>query len=392
MLESPQHLNRADSVGDQPSIFQRVLLPGLAFKAVVIGGGYATGRELAEFFLPSGPWGGLWGMLLAMAIWSVVCIVTFLFARSIGARDYHTFFRHLLGRFWFSFEIVYFFFIVLVLAVFGAAAGSMGMALFGWPQSAGTLLLMGGIGLFTTFGNSSVERLFKWVSIFLYLTYATFVVLAITRFGHRMLTSFAATRPANGWFLGGAAYAGYNVLGAVVILPVLRHMTGKRDAVVAGLLAGPLAILPAILFFVSMCAYYPQLGTQALPSDFLLEKLNLPTFRLAFQLMIFSALLESGTGSVHAINERIATAYRARRNVALPNAVRFSVAATLLIGSMFLAERFGLITLIAKGYRALAYAVLLIYVLPLMTYGVWQLLRGPRTEQVVRNPADGYAR
>ena len=30
------------------SRFQRFLLPGFAFKAVVIGGGYATGRELAE--------------------------------------------------------------------------------------------------------------------------------------------------------------------------------------------------------------------------------------------------------------------------------------------------------------------------------------------------------
>ena len=45
----------------RPAWFQRFLLPGLAFKAVVIGGGYATGRELAEFFLPSGPWGGIAG-------------------------------------------------------------------------------------------------------------------------------------------------------------------------------------------------------------------------------------------------------------------------------------------------------------------------------------------
>ena len=44
------------------SFFQRYLLPGFAFKAVVIGGGYATGRELAEFFLPSGAWGGLAAM------------------------------------------------------------------------------------------------------------------------------------------------------------------------------------------------------------------------------------------------------------------------------------------------------------------------------------------
>lgn len=32
----------------------------------MIGGGYATGRELAEFFFPAGPWGGLAGMTLAL--------------------------------------------------------------------------------------------------------------------------------------------------------------------------------------------------------------------------------------------------------------------------------------------------------------------------------------
>ena len=73
------------------SRFQRFLLPGFAFKAVVIGGGYATGRELAEFFLPSGPWGGIAAMLLATLIWSGVCVATFLFARATGSRDYQSF-------------------------------------------------------------------------------------------------------------------------------------------------------------------------------------------------------------------------------------------------------------------------------------------------------------
>ena len=75
------------------SWFQRYLLPGFAFKAVVIGGGYATGRELAEFFLPSGPWGGVLGMLLAMVCWSLVCSVTFLFARTTHSFEYGAFFR-----------------------------------------------------------------------------------------------------------------------------------------------------------------------------------------------------------------------------------------------------------------------------------------------------------
>ena len=42
---------------------QRILIPGLVFQGIVIGGGYSTGRELVEFFLTSGPLGALLGML-----------------------------------------------------------------------------------------------------------------------------------------------------------------------------------------------------------------------------------------------------------------------------------------------------------------------------------------
>ncbi|GIL39349.1 hypothetical protein [Roseiterribacter gracilis] len=357
-----------------PTRFQRFVLPGLAFKAVVIGGGYATGRELVEFFLPSGPWGGVTAMVLATIIWSAVCVATFLFAFQTGARDYRTFFQKLLGTpGMIVFEASYLLFIVLILAVFGAAAGAIGEVLFGWPKLLGSLCLVAGIATFATFGNESVEQLFKWVSFLLYGVYAVFVVLALTHFGDRVAEKFALTVPMTGWALGGLTYAGYNIIGAVVILPVMRHMTGRRDAVIAGAVAGPLAMIPALLFFICMVAYYPEVANETLPSDFLLQKLNLPVFHFLFQIMIFSALLESGTGAVHAINERIASAYQARRNKVLKNRARLAIACTVLIGSVFLADRFGLVALIAQGYRALAYIFLTIYVLPLLTYGVWRL-------------------
>ena len=50
----------------------------------------------------------------------------------------------------------------------------------------------------------------------------------------------------HGWVVGGVTYASYNIVGAIVILPVLRHLTSDRDAVVAGLIAGPFAMLPAL--------------------------------------------------------------------------------------------------------------------------------------------------
>ena len=353
--------------------FQRFLLPGFAFKAVVIGGGYATGRELAEFFLPSGPWGGLAGMALATVVWSVICVVTFLFARATQSEDYRTFFRHLLGPFWGAFEAAYAFLIILILAVFGAAAGAIGAAVFGWPPLLGALCLTLGIAAFVTFGNSAVERLFKYVSFFLYGVYALFLVLALGKFGDKIAAGFALPVHADGWAVGGLTYASYNIFGAVVILPMLRHLTSRRDAVVAGLLAGPLAMIPAVLFFICMVAFYPQIGGEALPSDFLLRRLDQPVFHVVFQLMIFAALLESGTGGVHAINERIASVWSQRRGHDFPRAGRLAVAAVLLIGSIFIADRFGLVALIAKGYRLLAWMFLAVYVLPLLTFGVWRL-------------------
>jgi len=357
------------------SVFQRLILPGFALKAVVIGGGYATGRELATFFLPSGPRGGLYAMLLSMLIWSLVCAVTFLFALQTHSLDYRTFFRHLLGRFWPVFELALVLAMVVILAVYAAAAGAIGQALFAWPLFAGSLLLVVCVTLIASFGNEGVERLFKYVTYFLYATYALFVLLSFSHFGGRIVTAFGAHTGTEGWATGGLLYAGYNIIGAILILPVVRHMTCRRDALIAGVLAGPMAMLPAILFFICMVAFYPQVTDVPLPSDYLLEKLNLPVFRTLYQVMIFSALLESATGGIHAINERVARAYGEASGRKLSTTARLALTCVVVIVAVFIATRFGLVDLIASGYRWLAVAILTTYVLPLLTLGLWRILR-----------------
>lgn len=378
-MSAPAEAAAGSTVG--PSAFQRFLLPGLAFKAVVIGGGYATGREIAEFFLPSGPWGGIAGMIVATVIWCVVSATTFLFARRLRERDYSSFFRALLGKAWPIFEIAYVSFVVVVLAVFGAAAGAIASATLGAPPIAGTLCLMAGIALCTAFGNKGVERVFTWVSVLLYGVYAVFFVFALSSFGGRISDTLATSDGWHaGWLSGGLTYAGYNIIGAVIILPVTRHFTSDRDAVVAGVIAGPLAMLPAFLFFICMAAFMPGIGGEALPSDYLLARLGQPWFRYLFQIMIFAALLESGTGAVHAVNERIATAWQARKGQALGRRARGTIALVLLVACMFIADRVGLVALIANGYRALAYLLIAVYVVPLLTIGVWRLWKNGQSE------------
>ncbi|MEO8112845.1 MAG: hypothetical protein ABI655_00595, partial [Phenylobacterium sp.] len=91
--------------------------------------------------------------------------------------------------------------------------------------------------------------------------------------------------------------------------------------------------------------------------------------------MIFAALLESGAGSVHAINERIAHAYERRGDRTFSRTLRLAVTVAILAGSVFVADRVGLVRLIADGYRWLAYVLLAIYVAPLLTLGIWKLSR-----------------
>src|SRR3546814_14388265 len=73
--------------------FQRYLLPGFVFQAVVIVGGYATGRALVAIFLPAVLWGGLLGRVVSRLVWRGVLMARLLLLRVARAycrsRDFH---------------------------------------------------------------------------------------------------------------------------------------------------------------------------------------------------------------------------------------------------------------------------------------------------------------
>lgn len=355
---------------NRPGLLQRWILPGLAFKAVVIGGGYATGRELAEFFLPSGPIGGLLAILVATVLWSVVCALTFRFSFAYRLLDYRAFFGKLLGRGWMVFEVIYFLLVLLILSVFAATTGAIGQALFGWPTLIGSLILLASIATLVAIGPAAVEPLFKYVSVLLYVTYAIFLGLSLSTFGSRIVSSLHTMHVGSGWLVGGINYSGYNLVGAVAILPVLRHLTSRRDAVIAGLVAGPLAMLPGLFFFLSMIAWYPEIRDVTLPSDFLLQKIDIPVVRLLFQAMIFFALLESGCGLVHAIMERTRHALRAGTGREPGVLIRGVLTLLVLLICIFAAQRIGLIDLIGKGYRLISWVLIVIFVIPIVLVSI----------------------
>lgn len=356
--------------------FRRYLLPGFVFESAVIAGGYATGRELVEFFLPAGPWGGLLGMVVSMLVWSVVLMISFELARVAHAYDYRSFFKLLLGRGWFLFEIAYFLLIIIIMAVMGAAAGEITHSLFGLPKIVGSLSMIIATGLLLFYSSNFIEKFLTLSVGYLYLVYIVFVIWSLFAFGDRIEASFAAEPVTNNWFKAGITYAGYNVATIPAVLFCIRHLTSRREALIAGALGGPLGMLPAVVFYIAMMGYYHEIGAEALPSAFLLAKLNAPWFEWAFQIAVLLTLVDTGVALLHAINERVARAYEERQQQ-MPRILRPALAIFIMTVSVYAAASIGLIDLIAKGYGLLTYAFIVLLIVPVLTVGIWYLRRRP---------------
>jgi uncharacterized membrane protein YkvI len=367
----------AGSLGEESIVndwFRRYLLPGFVFEAAVIAGGYATGRELVEFFLPAGPWGGLLGMLVSMLFWSAVLMISFELARRFQSYDYRSFFKLLLGRGWFLFEIAYLLLLVLIIAVMGAAAGEIAHSLFGLPKLLGSLGMIAVTGLLLFYSSAIIERFLAYSVSYLYLVYAVFVVWSIAVFGDRIEHALATEPVGDNWFKAGITYAGYNVATLPAVLFCIRYLKRPRETLIAGFLAGPLGMLPGVLFYIAMIGYHEELASVSLPSAFLLGKLGAPWFEWAFQIAVLLTLVDTGVALLHSINERVAKIYEEKARP-MPRLLRPALAIGIMVVSVYAAAGIGLVDLIAKGYGYLTYAFIALLIVPVLTIGLWRLLR-----------------
>lgn len=359
------------------SLIQRYLLPGLVFQGIVIGGGYATGRELIEFFLPAGPLGGLAAMAIAAAIWSAVMAISFELCRMSGSYDYRHFFQRLLGRAWLLYEVLLVLLLLVVLSVVSAASGEILRNLLGTPPALGTLVLLLIVGVLVFYGSALIERFMGAWSLLLYAAYFTCVVWSLARFGPEIsATVREAPNPGNP-FIAGIRYAGYNLAAVPMAFFCLTHIRRRREAIAAGLIAGVVGMLPAVFLFVALLAVADRVGAAPIPSAVLLEALGTRWFAVLFQVVLLGTLVQTGVGMLHTINERIARTLE-EHGRAMPRGLRPVLAVGLLLLALLLASRLGIVGLIARGYGLLTFGFIAVFVVPVLTVGTWRVLARSR--------------
>lgn len=371
--------------------FGRLFLPAIIAQSVLIGGGYATGREVVEFGARFGAMG--WIAVVAVFVsFSVISILVFEFARIRRAYDYKSFIQGLIGPAWPVFDLLYGAMAVLVIAVMAAAAGTIMYTTMGVPYVLGIVAIIAVVAVLMYYGSRLIEA-FKTVgTTALYAGYAVFGFVVLSAAWPQVTEVFAqgntqhATIGGDLAFFGvigiGILYVGYNLAIYPAVLFTLHRQGRLKDSVIGGIAAGVIMTLPFLLTYLCVLAFYADGGVVAaeVPWLFMLEATAGTWVIVLFGIVVGWTLMETSSGLVHAILDRVD---RDVVHLDLPgtrkgqglSGLQKGALGVLILGSAAGLAQVGIVDLVGVGYLWMGYAFLVVFALPLVTVGVWHIVR-----------------
>jgi uncharacterized membrane protein YkvI len=362
--------------------FGRLVLPGIILQSVLIGGGFATGREIVEYGAKYGALGWLGGVGIFLGF-SVMAILTFELARVSAAYDYRTLLRALIGRGWILYEVMYGGLAILIIAVMASAMGEILGSTLGTNYWIGVLVITVAVGLLNFHGQRLIERFKTYGTLALFSAYALFGTLVISSTWQQARavlasgdTSFMAGNVSMGMVLGsGVLYVGYNLAVYPAALFTLKRQRSRKESVISGLVAGVLMTAPWFLTYVSILGFYPSRRVLGAPVPWLEMLAGSGHWVVAvFGVVVAWTLIETATGMIHAFIERLNVAAVERTGRRLARSQNAGIAVITLVLALILA-RIGIIDLIARGYSLMAYGMIAVYALPLLTIGLYRIWR-----------------
>ena len=355
--------------------FQKLIVPGIVFQSCVIAGGYGTGRELIEYFMGYGPVKGTMAIcIVTLLTWSIVAALTYAFAVLYQKFNYKNLMQELLGPVSIAYEIAYIYLVVIIMAVVTSAAGEIVHTLFGWNNWVGIIGMALAIFFLVMSGSDLIEKVLSAWSFVLYGTYIIFLIMCFVKLHGMIGEAYAAPQPTDvgaGWIKGGFMYAFYNMAVILGTVYTVKHNDSAKSAGVAGLIAGLIGIVPGIILFIAMCAFYPEINNETLPIAYMINQMDIPWFQYWFQIVLFGTLIETGSGLIYGITDRFETSYVEKGKEAPKNLTMIIAIIFLVIG--VIVAQFGLTGLIAKGYGAGAWLMFITYCIPMVTLGAYKI-------------------
>ncbi len=361
--------------------FGKYVLPGVIFQSVLIGGGYATGREIVEFGARFGAL-GWWGIVAIFIGFSVISILTYELARTFKAYDYRNWVKQIIWKLWPLFDVLFIVMAVLVIAIVGSATGNIVKDILGWPYWVGVSLAIIVVGFLNFYGRKMIEGFKTIGTVLLYFGYVVFAGIVLSKnWGHVQQvfatgdTSYVGSVSLGAVFWVGILYVAYNLVCLPATFFTLDRQTERKHTFWAGIITGLLATVPFALTYLSMMGFYPSKEVLGAPVPWLvmLKESGGTGLIALFGIVIGWTLIETCTGLIHAITERIDVNLKEMGKTGLTAQQSVFISVGTLVAALIL-SKVGIIALVAKGYTFMAYGFLILFALPLLTIGIIRIL------------------
>ena len=370
--------------------YAKYILPGVLLQSVLIGGGYATGREIYSYGAKYGAMGWISGLTIGIGF-ALFAFLTFEICRIYKVYDYKNYIKQVIGPFWPVMDILTILIAIVLIAVMAAATGSI-FEQVGLPNIFGSVVIVLLCGLLNFKGARVIEKFESIGTILLYAGYILFTILVLVNKGDNISAVFAShdTSAYDGsvtvplCIYTGILYVAYNINSIPMGMFSLTRQTRRKETFISGIIAGLLMVIPWFLSYYAMMCFYGN--TASVGSDVetpwveMIKAVNGgPALLALFSHVMGWTLLETATGCIHMIIDRFDVALAQKGSARLTDKNRGLITIVTLTLALLL-SRVGVVTLIEQGYTYLSYGFIVFYLLPTLLIGGYKIIKYRETK------------
>lgn len=279
-----------------------------AFVGVLVGAGFASGREILFFFVNFGLW-GLAGTLLSAAVFVFLGMALAGMGSRLRATSHKALVYAICGpRLGWLVDGLITFFMFAVTVVMLAGAGALLEQQFGLSAALGSAAVTALVIAVVCMDIRRVITLIGAVTPLLVLVSLTVAGYAVaTRTADlQTLDDLAATQTAGAryWWLGALLYVSYNIVAGVPILAIMGGaVASERKATWGGVLGGILLGGLMLVIGMALLSRLDSVAGASMPMLLLVEEVS-PMLSLVVAAVILGMILNTAVGTLYSFSAR----------------------------------------------------------------------------------------
>lgn len=282
--------------------YRLIIQIAATFVGTIIGAGFATGKEIVQFFTQYGAWGTL-GILISGILFIFVGSKLMILAGHVGARSYKDLNIYLFGKTVGSlFNGLNFLVLLGTTAVMLSGAGAVFHEQLGWPWQAGLLMTLGLCYLSLLKGLNGVMTV-NVIVVPIMILFTLF--LALVRLPHMTVASVFPSGPLQiSWLISALTYVSFNLMAAQAVLVPLGGDIRDPDIVRRGGVLGGAVFTVLLLASHFVLSGAPSAAYFQIPIAEIVKSFG-ALIHVLFILVIFGEIFTTFMGNIYGLKRHL---------------------------------------------------------------------------------------